>query len=36
MGKMRQMPIKDKMNIHSASLVFDEVKNQLIGYGGSD
>lgn len=30
------MPIKDKMNIHSASLVFDEVKNQLIGYGGSD
>ena len=35
-GKMRQMPIKDKMNIHSASLVFDEVKNQLIGYGGSD
>ena len=33
---MRQIPIKDKINIHSASLVYDPVRNQLIGYGGSD
>jgi hypothetical protein len=33
---MRQIPLKNKLPIHSASLFFDEESSQFIGYGGSD
>ena len=31
---MRELPLKNKIKIHSASLFYEE--GELVGYGGSD
>ena len=33
-GRMRELPLKNKIKIHSASLFYEE--GELVGYGGSD
>lgn len=33
---MRLVPLKEKIGIHSSSLSYDEERNELLGYGGTN
>lgn len=35
-GRMRLVPLKEKIGIHSSSLSYDEERNELLGYGGTN
>lgn len=33
---MKLVPLKEKIGIHSSSISYDEERNELLGYGGTN